>query len=81
MHKDIFERLKMELAKITDRAKVRTLRPHNGDKGQVAFAGQGDLAAREHPHTVGIQQQTDHHRRIVGGGAPGFVLIRRIEAA
>ena len=81
LHKHVLERLQMQLAKITDGAKVRTLRPHNGDKGQIAFAGQGNLPARKHPDAVGIKQQADHHRRVVGWGAPGFVLIRRIEAA
>src|SRR5881397_738187 len=71
----------MQLAEITDRAEVWTVLAHNSDESQVAFASQGDLTARKHPDTIGIEQQADHHGRIVGWGTPGFVLIRRIEAA
>src|SRR5215470_2411345 len=56
-------------------------RTHNGDKRQVALAGLGDLAARKHPHAIGVQQQADHHRWLKRGSPPGFILIRRIEPA
>ena len=71
----------MQLAEIADRAKVRPVVADDRQKGQIAFAGQGDLAAGKHAHAVGIEQQADHHRRIEGRGASGFVLIGRIEAA
>jgi hypothetical protein len=75
------ERFQMQLAKVTDGAKVRARLSHNGEKGQIAFARQGDLAARKHPHAVGIEQQAHHHGRIERRRTPGFLRIRGIEAA
>src|SRR5205085_5460472 len=71
----------MLLPEIADRPKVRALGAHDGEEGQIAFAGQGELAARKYPHAVRIQQQADHHRRVKRGRASGFVLIGRIETA
>ena len=81
VHKDVCERLQMLLPEIADRPKVRTLRAHDGEEGQIAFAGQGNLAARKHPHAVGIEQQAHHHCRLEWGGASGFGFIGGIEAA
>ena len=81
VYKYVCERLQMLLPEIADRPKVWALGAHDGEEGQIAFAGQGDLAARKDPHAVGIQQQADHHRRVKWGRASGFVLIGRIDTA
>jgi hypothetical protein len=71
----------MLLPEIAARPNVRALATHDGEEGQMAFAGQGDLAARQAPHAVGIQQQADHHRRVKRGRASGGVLRGRIDTA
>ena len=43
----------MQLAKITDRAKVRPILAHNGNERQVTLARLGNLATRKHAHAVG----------------------------
>src|SRR6266852_5067314 len=45
LYKHLLEGLQMQLAEIADGAEVRTLSTHYGQKGQVAFACQGELAA------------------------------------
>src|SRR6266404_5173795 len=80
LHKYVLQHLQMERAKIADRAKVWTVLPYNGDEGEVALAGQGDLAARKHPHTVGIEQEADHHGWVKRRRATGFLLIGGVEA-
>ena len=79
MDKDILERLQMQLAEIADGAKIWALLAHNGEEGEVAFAGQSDLAARKHAHAIGIEQQAYHHRRIERGRPPRFLFIGGIE--
>src|SRR6266436_7326536 len=71
----------MQLTEVADRAEVRTVLAYDGQESQVAFAGQCNLAAGKHPHTVRIQQQADHHRRIERWGTTRFVLVGGIEAA
>jgi hypothetical protein len=77
--KHIATGLHMQRTKVAEGPAVWAIRPHKSDKGQVALTGRRNLAARKHPHAVGIQQQADHHRRVKRGSPPGFILIRRIE--
>src|SRR5438270_370842 len=79
--KHVDECFQMQLTEVADRAEVRTVLAHNGHESQVAFAGQRNLAAGKHPHTIRIQQQADHHRRIERWGTARFVLVGGIEAA
>jgi hypothetical protein len=79
VHQDVLERLQRLLPEIAARPKVRTLRAHDGEEGQMAFAGQGHLAARKHAHAVRIEQQAHHHRRIERRGASRFGFIGGIE--
>ena len=69
----------MQLAEIADGAKIRAFLAHNGEEGQVTFAGHRDLTARKHPDAIGIEQQAHHHRWIERGGTPRFLFIGGIE--
>jgi hypothetical protein len=71
--------IQVELAEIADRAKVRTILPNNGEEGQIAFAGQGNLAAGENADAVAIEQQTHHLGRVKWRGAPSFILVVAVE--
>src|SRR5712691_1425299 len=71
----------MQLAKVTDGAKVRAVLAYDGHKGQIPFTCQRDLTARKHPHTIRIQQQAHHHRWIKRRTSPRFLLIRGIALA
>src|SRR5712692_3903549 len=71
----------MQLAKVTDGAKVRAVLAYDGHKGQIPCTCQRDLTARKHPHTIRIQQQAHHHRWIKRRTSPRFLLIRGIALA
>jgi hypothetical protein len=43
LHKDVAKGLQVQLANITDGAKIRPILAHNGQKRQVALARLGDL--------------------------------------
>src|SRR2546428_9962875 len=81
LHKHFCERLQMPLAKVTDGAKIWTYLSHHSEKGQIAFARQGDCAARQYPDTVRIQPQADHQGRIERRRSPRRLRIRRMQAA
>ena len=81
LHHHVLQRLKRPLAEIAAGATVWTVLAHKSPEGEGAFASQGDLPARHYPHAVGREQQADHPGWIGGRGAPGFGLIRGIEAA
>jgi hypothetical protein len=79
-HHHVLARLQMARAQIPAGATVRTRRSSHGETGQGAFAGQGDLAARPPPHRrqTATGTPSSPERRV---GPPGFVRIRRIDAA
>src|SRR6266571_3327397 len=70
----------MQIAKIAYCAEILALLAHNRHERQIAFAGQSALAARKHPDTVGIQQQTDHHGGIKRWRPTSFLFVGRVEA-
>src|SRR5271166_1161356 len=65
----------MGLAEEADSTEVGAILPDDGQEGQVALTGPGNLSAGEDADAIGIQQQTDHHDGIEGRGAAGLVLV------
>ena len=76
---DVGEGVEVDLAESADGAEVGPVVADDGQEGEVAFAGQGDLAAGEDADAVGVEQQTGHHGGIEGRGAAGLVLVEGID--
>src|SRR6266566_4376607 len=71
----------MDLPEVTDGAKVGTVDADDGQEGQVAFAGQSDLAAGIDADAVGIEEQANHHGGVEGWSATGLIFVVGVELA
>ena len=69
----------MDLPEVTDGAEVGTFRADDGQKSEVALAGEGDLAAGEDADGVGVEEKGGHHTWVVGRGAALLHLIGGVE--
>jgi hypothetical protein len=69
----------MALDESRDRRMVRALLGGQHPKRDVLIAGALDHARGPDPARVGVQQQRDHHRRVIGRPAAPVDTVGRIE--
>ncbi len=68
------ERVEVAAAKAADRAAVGRLVRCQPSKGDVALAAALDLARGGDPGRVAVEQQLQHHSRLIGRGARGGLI-------
>jgi hypothetical protein len=73
------DRLLMALHEPRDRRVVRALLARQHPKGDVLLAGALDHPRGPDPARIGVQQQRDHHRRVIRRPAAPVDPIGRIE--
>jgi hypothetical protein len=66
-------------AEAGNRRVVGNLVGRDHPKGDIVAAAPLDPARRAHPDRVRVDEQRDHHLRVVGGGTPAVAAISRIE--
>ena len=79
LDEQIGEALPVDLAEVADGAEVGPVVADDGQEGEIAFAGSGDLAAGEDADAIAIEQQGGHHGDIEGRGAAGLPLVVGVE--
>ena len=79
LHEHIGEGVEVVLAEEADGAEVGAVGADDGQEGEVALAGQGDLSAGEDADAVGVQEQAGHQGGVEGRGAAGLVLVAGVE--
>jgi hypothetical protein len=67
------------LAEPRDRRVIRALVRRHDPEGNILDAGALDHPRRPDPTRVGVKQQPDHHRRLIGRPAAAIAAIGRIE--
>jgi hypothetical protein len=77
--KQVGKGVEVLLAEVADGAEVGAVVADNGQEGQVAFAGAGDLAAGVDADRVGVDQQAHQQGGIKGRLAAGFHLVGGVE--
>jgi hypothetical protein len=73
------DRVLMALEEPRDRRVIRPLLGGQHPKSDVLLAGALDHARGPDPARVGVEQQRDHHRRVIGRPAAPVDAIGRIE--
>ena len=69
----------MSLAEPRDRRVIRYLVGRDHPEGDVYLAGALDLSGAVNTQAVGVDEQGDHHLRVVGGGATAILAVLRVE--
>jgi hypothetical protein len=79
LHEQVRKRLGVPLAKPRDRGVVRGAVGRNHPERHLLLAAPLDLARRTLPDRVRVQQQRDHHSRIVRRTAAAVLSVRAVE--
>ncbi len=69
----------MLLAEVADGAEVGAVIADDGEEGEVAFAGEGNLAAGEDADAIGVSEEGDHLGGVERRSTASFDLVGSIK--
>ncbi len=79
LHEQRTQKMQVFLAEVADGAEVGAVVADDGQEGEVAFAGLGDLAAGIDADAIGVEQQTNEHRGVEGRLAARLHFVGGVE--